>query len=231
MKFNSRFFCCMLCSFVLAAGSVAQVYADLPEVVGDDVVDSPVVEEIPGDPAMLLDDVPMLMSVVTPIDEFERLPTAFLYSSVVGGYAYGNSVSGDVSSPIYFFVNSSPIPRSGAVELIAELSLPGGIDKEKIYLDSTNKLRGFSIAKVDYDVNGLFKTSVIETCTGINYVNDTTVRVSFNIVNCSACMFRLSLTSSYLNGGTVNFYWRETTDVVTIGGDGGGGSGSGGAVT
>lgn len=236
MKFDSRFFCCMLCSFVLAAGSITSVYADLPEVVGDDVedvIDLPVVEEIPGDPAALLDNIPMPMSVVTPIEEFERLPTAFLWSSAVGGYAYGNSVSGDVDSAIYFFANASAVPRSGVVEFIVELTLPGGIDHDKIFLNASNKLTGFTLGKFFNASYGSFNSIAIDTFSGINYVDDTTVRVSFTATNFNGCMLRLDLKDNYVNGGTVNIYARPVVMVSEIGGDGGGGSegGGGGAAT
>lgn len=228
---RKRYYLCLCLAGLLALSSVFSALADIGGDNLEDIVDVPVVEEIPGDPAALLDNVPMPMSVVTPIEDFERLPTAFLYSSAVGGYAYGNSVSGDVNYPIYFYANASAVPRSGVVEFIVELTLPGGIDHDKIFLNESNNLTGFTLAKFFNSSYGSFNSIAIDTFTGINYVDDTTVRVSFTATNFNGCMIRLDLKENYVNGGTVNIYARPVLMVSEIGGDGGGGSEGGGAAT
>lgn len=226
MKFDSRFFRCVCCAVVLAVGSVGQVYADLPEALEDGERVDIIVEEIPGDPADLLEDVPMPMSLDTPIEEFSRLPSVWMWSQALGGYRYGNSIRGDIVASVQYRANVTPLlPLPETSEYILEMTFVDPVDQNKIYITSKNVTTGFSFGFT----NGTSYTKL--TCTSFRYVDEHTVRVSYYCTAQESPFVGVSIDANCAHGVAINVYCRETA-IFSEGGDGGGGSqGGGGAAT
>lgn len=231
MKRKRLCLCLLLClSLVLC-----QAFSSLADIGGDNEfsdVDAPTVEEIPGDPTSLLDDVPMLFDVNTPLDEFQRLPTLALSNDAIGGLRFGNSISASGGYSTSYYVNCVPAYNTpGAHEIVFEYIFNSPVDHTKFYLDSANKPVGFSISYRRLYASGV---STFTSVAGISYIDDYTVRVSVTFAESKDHEFLYTSvgSSAAYDGVTFNVYSRKINDYTMIGGDGGGGSGSGsGAAT
>lgn len=235
MKFNSRFFCCMLCSFVLAAGSVAQVYADLPEVVGDDND----IVNFEGKAQVYYDDV-MPLSVNDDLTGATRLLPYYVSSSVlVPSRQYGNAVLGITSaSAIDFNFNPYIVNNDGVfsdIDIEVVLTFENGYDADTLgVVSSTSGITGVKGFEVYW---GIGNRGVLPT--GFRYVDDNTVRISYSYKTSSSSFSSpptlTLLGRDYLIGNSVkcDMYVIRKSSSVDVDGEGGGsgGSGSGGSGT
>lgn len=191
-----------------------------------------VVSEVPGDPSLLLDDVPMLLDVNTPLNEFQRLPTVGIDNSGIGGLRYGNSINASGGYSVSYYANCIPAYNTpGAHEVIFEYIFNTPVDHDKFYLTSSNEPKGFTVGYRRLYSSG---SSLFSKVDGISYIDDYTVRVSVNFSSAIDHEFMYAYVNSEnaYNGVTINIYSRKINNFAMIGGDGGGGSeGGGGAAT
>lgn len=227
MKFDSKFFCCMLCSFLLAAGSVAQVYADLPEAVGD-------VEEI-GEAYVF--ESPMTFEVNSDLSDYIRMQTYNIQCSDLKlSPAYGNTISHlSGNNGISYYPNRYPyVDNYNGGEFIIVVKYDRPYDADAVGLNADGTAYGFS--------GNILSTVGSQIYSGISRISDTEFRVScivnkpFTLTE-SESSARLSF---FLKPAaipvdstvSITFYFNGYTDTVSEGdgggGDGGGGSGSGG---
>ena len=215
--------------------TLSSAFSALADIGGDNEfsdMDVPVVEEIPGDPAFILDDVPMLFDVNTPLDEFQRLPTFALANDGLDGPKYGNSISVSGGYTVWYYANCIPAYNTpGMHEIIFEYKFNSPVDRETFYINSANKPVGFSVGyRGVVSGSGSYTLSAVD---GISYIDDYTVRISVKFPEAKVhdILFTSVTGSNAYDGVTFNVYSRKMVDYTMIGGDGGGGSGSGGAAT
>lgn len=183
--------------------------------------------EIPG--YLSGDDIPAPASVVTPIEQFTRLGTIAVSNTDIGGFRYGNSVSGELNGSVTYYANLTPFLEDVGeqYEFMYEATFKSPIDRDKVNITSSNEPRGFYVGS---SRTGDMGTGLVYTkVDGINYVDDYTFRVS--VIRKLDNYANLWMTASCRDGLTINIYVRKLTSFASNGGDGNGGSDGGGAAT